>query len=60
MLDNFVFSLNVAFPIFILMILGYVLKRKEVLSASFLDCANTFLFQVALPAKLFLDTARCV
>ena len=54
MLDNFVFSLNVAFPIFILMILGYVLKRKEVLSASFLDCANTFLFQVALPAK------RCV
>ena len=57
MLDNFVFSLNVAFPIFILMILGYVLKRKEVLSASFLDCANTFLFQVALPAKLFLDTA---
>ena len=57
MLENFIFSLNMSLPIFILMILGYFLRKKEILSTSFLECANTFLFQIALPAKLFLDTA---
>lgn len=58
MLENFIFSLNVSLPIFILMILGYILRKKDVLSESFLSCANTMIFQVALPAKLFLDTAQ--
>lgn len=57
MLENFLFSLNVSLPIFILMILGFFLKKKDILSESFLNSANTLIFQVALPAKLFLDTA---
>ena len=58
MLSNFIFSLNVSLPLFILMILGYFLRKKEVVNESFLSCANTVIFQVALPAKLFLDTAQ--
>ena len=58
MLSNFIFSLNVSLPLFILMILGYFLRKKDVVNESFLSCANTVIFQVALPAKLFLDTAK--
>ncbi|MBQ7063889.1 MAG: AEC family transporter [Firmicutes bacterium] len=58
MWENFVFSVNVSLPLFILLFIGLILKKKNVFSDSFIASANTLIFNVALPAKLVLDTAQ--
>ena len=53
MLDNFMFSLNVVVPVFLVMILGYVLKKREVISSGFLSSGNKIVYYIGLPALLF-------
>jgi len=53
MLDNLIFSLNVVVPIFAVMFLGYVLKKREIITPGFLSVGNKIVFYVALPALLF-------
>lgn len=57
LLDNLVFSINSVFPIFILIALGYGLKRIKMLNDNFVDVATKFSFRISLPIMLFLDTA---
>ncbi|MDY7577458.1 AEC family transporter [Herbaspirillum sp. RTI4] len=45
--------LNVIFPVFFLILLGYVLKRKEVFRLSTAAELNRFVIYVSLPALLF-------
>ncbi len=54
-MDNFIFSLNVTAPIFLVMALGYVLKQAGMLNESFVTVANKFNFAVTLPVMLFRD-----
>lgn len=56
-MENLIFSLNAVLPVFLVMLLGYLLRRKEVLTQSFIDVAVTLVFYVSLPAKMFLDVA---
>jgi predicted permease len=53
MLDNFLFSLNVVIPVFAVMLLGYVLKKRGVISPGFLSSGNKIVYVVGLPALLF-------
>lgn len=53
MLDNFVFSLNVVVPVFAVMFLGYILKKKDVISPGFLSSGNKLVYYIGLPALLF-------
>lgn len=55
MLENFIFSISCALPIFNVMIIGYVLKIKGVVDGNFVKKANALVFNVALPIKLFND-----
>ena len=52
------FSVNAVLPVFLVMLLGYILRRREVLTQSFIDVAVTLVFYVSLPAKMFLDVAE--
>jgi predicted permease len=54
-IDNFLFSLSSALPIFFVMIIGYYLKRRAIITEEFVRAANMFVFNVALPVKLFSD-----
>ncbi|MDO5521268.1 MAG: AEC family transporter [bacterium] len=56
-MNNLLFSLNATFPVFLVMLLGYVLKSIHMLGPGFVTEANTLNFKVALPALLFLDIA---
>lgn len=49
------FSLNVTVPIFLVMVLGYVLKQMGMLNDNFVTVANKFNFKVTLPFMLFRD-----
>ncbi|HAS72543.1 MAG TPA: auxin efflux carrier family protein [Clostridiales bacterium UBA8960] len=55
MLENFVFSLNSALPLFFVMAVGYLIRRKNWIDDGFVKMANNIIFYVALPVKLFSD-----
>lgn len=55
MMSNFLFSVNVTIPIFLVMALGYLLKRTGMLDDHFAAAANKFNFHVTLPVMLFRD-----
>lgn len=56
-MNNFIFSINATVPIFLVIILGYVLKKLKVINKAFVDTANKYVFKVALPVMLFKDLA---
>lgn len=58
MLDNFLYSLNATMPVFAVMALGWALKKIRLLRGDFTAVADKLVFYVALPAKLFLETAE--
>ncbi len=54
-MSNFLFSINVTIPIFLVMVLGYFLRRIGMLNDNFVTVANKFNFKVTLPVLLFRD-----
>lgn len=54
-MSNFIFSINVTFPIFLVILLGYILRQKNFLTEEFVRVANKYVFVVALPIMLFQD-----
>lgn len=56
-MNNFIFSVNVTLPIFIVILLGYVLKSLKLINDNFVSVTNKYVFRVALPVLLFKDIA---
>ncbi len=56
-MDNLLFSLNATVPIFLLMILGIVLRKLNVIDDIFASKMNKFVFLIPLPILLFGDLA---
>lgn len=54
-MENFIFSLNATFPIFLVMILGWVLMRVHFFNEEFVKTADKYVFKIALPVLLFQD-----
>ncbi|WGL16985.1 AEC family transporter [Microbulbifer bruguierae] len=54
-LATFSFALSVTGPIFLTLLIGYVLARAGLLSESFVDDASKLVFLVTLPALLFFN-----
>lgn len=54
-MNDLIFSLNATLPIFIMMMLGYFLRRIGLVTQEFADAANTFVFKICLPLVLFDD-----
>ncbi len=57
-MDNFIFSINSTMPVFLVILLGYILKVRGFLSEQFADTANKFCFNIALPVMLFQDISK--
>ena len=58
-MSNLYFSLNATMPIFLVMVVGYVLKRMGMLNDEFVKVANKFNFNVTLPSLLLLNMMDC-
>jgi len=54
-MENLIFSLNVTLPIFLTIVIGYVLKRIKMLNDGFVKTLNKFNFDITLPALIFMD-----
>ena len=56
-MENFIYSINVTMPIFLVMVIGYILKQIGMLNDNFVTVANKFNFKVTLPFMLCKDIA---
>ena len=59
-MENFIYSINVTMPIFLVMVIGYILKQIGMLNDNFVTVANKFNFKVTLPFMLFKDIAALI
>lgn len=56
-MEHLIFSLNATVPIFLIMVLGYLLKRGNVVDDAFVGTLNSFNYKITLPVLLFRDIA---
>lgn len=56
-MENLIFSLNVTMPVFLLMVIGFVLKKLGVIDEPFAQKLNKFVFLLPLPMVVFKDIA---
>jgi len=56
--DAFLFAAEAVLPIVLLIVLGYVLKRRGMLNKPFLDVGNKLTFRVLLPVMLFCNVYK--
>lgn len=54
-MSNLIYSINATLPIFLLIILGKVLKTTKIINDEFNKTADRYVFRIALPALLFSD-----
>ena len=54
-MSNLIYSINATLPIFLLIILGQVLKTTKIINDEFTKTADRYVFRIALPALLFSD-----
>lgn len=57
-MNNFLFSINVTIPIFLVILIGYLLRKKNFINENFTNTANKYVFSIALPAMLFKDISN--
>lgn len=57
-MEQLLFSLNATIPIFLVMVIGYILKALHILDDHFVKTLNSFNFKVCLPLLLFKDIAE--
>lgn len=56
-MDSLIYSLNATMPVFLIMVVGWVLKQIGILTDGFVASADKFNFKVTLPLMLFTDLA---
>lgn len=54
-MENFIYSINATLPVFLVIVLGYVLMQTKMLNENFVTVANKFNFQITLPFLVFKD-----
>lgn len=54
-MEQLLFSLNATIPIFLVMVIGYVLQQLHVTNDSFVKTLNSFNYKITLPVLLFKD-----
>lgn len=54
-MNDFIFSLNTTIPIFLVILLGWILKQVGIFDTEFIKGADKYVFKVALPLLLFKD-----
>lgn len=57
-MDSFIYSINSTVPIFLVMIVGWVIKQLGVIDDHFANVANKYVFKAALPVLLFRDLSK--
>ncbi len=54
-MENLIFSLNATVPVFLVIVVGYLLKKVGWINENFINVVNKIVFNIALPALLIQD-----
>ena len=54
MIDNIIFTANIVAPVFLIVALGYLSKRLNIINENFVEVTSKFVFNVSLPVFIFL------
>jgi predicted permease len=54
-LQNLIFSLTLVAPVFLIVALGYFLKRIGIINENFVSVSSKIVFTISLPALIFLE-----
>lgn len=54
-MDSLIFTINAVMPLFILVLLGFILRRIGIFSGKWLETANKFSFRITLFALMFYN-----
>ncbi|ETX09909.1 transporter [Marinomonas ushuaiensis DSM 15871] len=57
-LDVLTFSFSITMPIFLILALGIILYRIQIINDNFIDTASKLVFNVTLPALLFISISK--
>lgn len=52
-MSNFIFALNATMPVFLVIVLGWFLKKIGIINDAFAKAGNQYVFKCALPISLF-------
>ena len=56
-MEHLLFSVNATLPIFLVMVVGWCLRRGKLVDGSFVDKLNSINYKITLPVLLFTDMA---
>ena len=56
-MQNLIFSLSLVAPVFLIVALGYFLKKLGMINENFVTVSSKVVFNVSLPALIFLEIA---
>jgi malonate transporter len=54
LLDNIIFTLNIVAPVFLMIALGFAIKKIGIINENFVAITSKFVFNVSLPAFIFM------
>lgn len=57
MLQNFVFAVTLVVPVFLIVGLGYFLKRIKIINENFVTVSSKIVFTISLPALIFMEVS---
>lgn len=57
-MDSLIYSLNATVPVFLVIVIGYIVNRIGMLNDQFISATNKFTFNVCLPVMIFADMAN--
>ncbi len=58
MIDNILYTGNIVAPVFLMVALGYFIRRINVINENFVEITSKFVFSVCLPALIFMKISK--
>ena len=58
LMENLLFSINTVLPVFLIILLGIFLKKKEIINENFISLSSYLVFKVSLPALVFIKISQ--
>jgi len=57
-MENLLFTANIVVPVFIIVALGYILRKKNLINDNFVSLSSRIVFNVSLPVLIFVEIAK--
>ena len=54
MFDNIIYTGNIVAPVFLMVALGYFIRRINIINENFVEITSKFVFSISLPALIFM------